>query len=222
MRGKTGGRRLRARPGARLVRRPDGAALILSMSICAPWNDRLAEPLPQEHLVQLYRDVEALVDAVALYAGRGLGKGESVVLVATAPHLEAVAARLRADGFDLDDLEAWGQLTTIDAAGLLSRFLVDGTVDEVRFRSTLAELVKTARAGGRFRRIRVYGEMVNLLWRENHPATRQLEELWNDVIARYRIARLCGYRVGPGEAEDAFPGDLRGLHSHLIPVEAAF
>jgi len=192
------------------------------MSICAPWNDRLAEPLPQEHLVQLYRDDEALVEAVALYAGRGLGKGEGVVLVATGPHLEAVATRLREDGFDLDDLEAWGQLTTIDAAGLLSRFLVDGKVDGARFRFILAELVKTARAGGRFRRIRVYGEMVNLLWRANHPATRQLEELWNDVIARYRIALLCGYRVEPEETEDGFPGDLRGLHSHLIPVEAAF
>ena len=192
------------------------------MSICAPWNDRLAEPLPSEHLVQLYRDDEALVEAVALYAGRGLGKGEGVVLVATGPHLEAVATRLREDGFDLDDLEAWGQLTTIDAAGLLSRFLVDGKVDEARFRFILAELVKTARAGGRFRRIRVYGEMVNLLWRGNHPATRQLEELWNDVIARYRIALLCGYRVEPEETEDGFPGDLRGLHSHLIPVEAAF
>ena len=198
------------------------AALTLPMSICAPWNDRLAEPLPQEHLVQLYRDDEALVEAVALYAGRGLGKGESLVLVATGPHLEAVAARLREDGFDLGDLEAWGQLTTIDAAELLSRFLVDGKVDEARFRSILAELMKTARAGGRFRRIRVYGEMVNLLWRENHPVTRRLEELWNDGIARHGIALLCGYRLEPGETEDGFPGDLRGLHSHLIPVEAAF
>ena len=192
------------------------------MSIGAPWNDRLAEPLPQEHLVQLYRDDEALVEAVALYAGRGLGKGESIVLVATGPHLEAVARRLREDGFDLGDLEAWGQLTTIDAAGLLSRFLVDGKVDEARFQSILAELMTTARAGGRFRRIRVYGEMVNLLWRENHPATRQLEELWNDVIARHCVSRLCGYRVEPEETEDGFPGDLRALHSHLIPVEAAF
>ena len=43
------------------------------MSIAAPWNDRLAEPLSREHLVQLYRAEAALVEAVSLYAGRGLG-----------------------------------------------------------------------------------------------------------------------------------------------------
>jgi hypothetical protein len=192
------------------------------MSICAPWHDRLAEPLSREHLVQLYRDDRALVEAVSLYAGRGLGKGEAVILVATEPHLESIDERLREAGFELGDLKAWGQLTSIDAAGLLSRFLVDGHVDAARFRSILADVITVARRGGRFQRIRVYGEMVNLLWRENHPATRQLEELWNEVIELHAVSLLCGYRMEAGEVDTVFPGDLRALHSHLIPVEASF
>ena len=190
------------------------------MSICAPWNDRLAEPLAKEHLVQLYKDDRTLVEAVSLYAGRGLGKGEGVILVATDPHLEAIEARLRETGFDLGDLRAWGQLTTIDAASLLSRFLADGRIDAARFRSILGDVITMARREGRFPRIRVYGELVNLLWRVNHPATRQLEELWNETIELHSVSLLCGYRVDVGETDSHFPGDLRALHSHLIPVEA--
>jgi hypothetical protein len=191
------------------------------MSIAAPWNDRLAEPLSREHLVQLYRAEAALVEAVSLYAGRGLGKGEAVILVATESHLEAIELRLRDSGFDVADLKAWGQLITMDAASLLSRFLASGQIDAARFRTILADVIAGTHRGGRFRRIRVYGEMVNLLWRENHPATRQLEELWNAAIERHSISLLCGYHVGMEEAEGAFPRDLRALHSHLIPVEAA-
>jgi hypothetical protein len=201
---------------------PKSADLSVFMSISAPWNDRLAEPLSKEHLVQLYEDDRALVEAVSLYAGRGLGKGEGVILVATEPHLDAVEARLRETGFDLGDLKAWGQLTRIDAATLLARFLADGHVDAARFRSILADVITMARRGGRFRRIRVYGEMVNLFWRVNHPATRQLEELWNEAIELHSVALLCGYRVDVGEADSHFPGDLRALHSHVIPVEAGF
>jgi MEDS: MEthanogen/methylotroph, DcmR Sensory domain len=192
------------------------------MSICAPWNDRLAEPLSREHLVHVYRDDRALVEAVALYAGRGLGKGEAVILVATEPHLEAIDVRLGEAGFDRGDLRAWGQLITIEAAGLLSRFLVDGSVDAARFRTILADVITVARRGERFPRIRVYGEMVNLLWRWNHPATRQLEELWNEAIELHAVSLLCGYRIEEGETDSGFPRDLRALHSHLIPVEAAF
>jgi len=193
----------------------------MSMSIDAPWNDRLAEPLPKEHLVQLYRDDRVVVEAVSLYAGRGLGKGEGVILVATQAHLEAVEARLRESGFDLGDLKAWGQLLTFDAARLLARFFVDGGIDAERFRTILAGVLTSARRDGRFRRIRVYGEMVNLIWRVNPLATRQLEELWNEALERHGVSLLCGYCVAAGETSARFPPDLRDLHSHLIPVEAA-
>jgi hypothetical protein len=191
------------------------------MNITAPWNDRLAEPLSKEHLVQLYRDDAVLVEAVALYAGRGLGKGEAVILVATEPHRKAIEARLQSIGFEVDDLKGWGQLRVLDAGRLLSRFLVDGRIDSTLFQSILGELVATTRAGGRFRKVRVYGEMVNLLWKHNHPATHRLEELWNEAIQAHSVSLLCGYQLqGIDEGDEHFPLDLRALHSHLIPLEA--
>ncbi len=188
--------------------------------INAPWNDRLAEPLSKEHLVQVYKDDRVLIEAVALYAGRGLGKGEAVIVVATEPHRKAVAARLQVAGFEVEDLQAWGQLRLLDAERLLARFLADGRIQPAQFRATLGELFASVRGDGRFRKIRVYGETVDLLWRWNHPATRDLEELWNEVIQLHSVSLLCGYRIEAAE-EPGFPGDLRALHSHLIPLEAA-
>jgi DcmR-like sensory protein len=189
------------------------------MRISAPWNDRLAEPLAKEHLVHLYEDDSVLVEAVALYAGRGLGKGEAVILVATAEHLEAIEMRLGHAGFEVADLKAWGQLVAIDAGRLLSRFLVDERIDATGFKAILSDVIAGARCGGRYPRVRVYGEMVNLLWRHNHPATKHLEELWNETIEAHSVSLLCGYRLD-GQGERDIPSDLQALHSHLIPLNA--
>ena len=189
------------------------------MPIRAPWNDRLAEPLAKEHLVHLYEDAVVLVEGVALYAGRGLGKGEAAILIATAEHLAAIERRLVDAGLETSDLKAWGQLVCIDAAPLLARFLDQDGIDTGRFHSILGDLVGSVRRGGRFSKVRLYGEMVNLLWRHDHPATRRLEELWNEAIEVHSVSLLCGYRV-EGGGERAIPFDLQALHSHLIPLEA--
>jgi hypothetical protein len=67
----------------------------------------------------------------------------------------------------------------------------------------------------------VYGEMVNLLWRQNLRAAHRLEVLWNEVIQAHSISLFCAYHVDGDEGESRlFPSDLRAAHSHLIPVEA--
>ena len=91
-----------------------------------PWKDLLGQPLDRDHVVQLYRDERVLVDAVSLFAGTALGRRESVVLVATPEHLNAVERRLADDGFELSDLKQWGQLTVRNADVLLYGFMVDG------------------------------------------------------------------------------------------------
>ena len=47
------------------------------MRIQPPWKDLLLQPLARDHVVQLYRDERFLVEAVALFTGIALGKGES-------------------------------------------------------------------------------------------------------------------------------------------------
>jgi hypothetical protein len=189
------------------------------MTMRTPWKDRVEEPLGQEHFVQLYSNDRFLVEAVALYAAVGLSKGEAMVLIATPEHREGIEQRLRDDGLAVDDLKTWGQLVSLDAAEMLSRFMVGGQPDPLRFKAELTGLLDGIKAIGR-PRIRAYGEMVNLLWSHNLEAAARLEELWNDLIRECPLSLFCAYWVEGQDAERRFPDRLRSAHSHLIPTEA--
>jgi hypothetical protein len=185
-----------------------------------PWRDLIAEPVTRDHLVQVYREERVLVEAVSLFAGAALGRSEAVIVVATREHCEALAGSLAADGFDVPLLKSWGQLHLLVADEVLSLFMVDGAPDEVRFRAVIGGLIDSARASRRFREVRVYGEMVNLLWSQNLPAATRLEELWNEVIEEHAISLFCAYCLDGGSAAPRpFPSEIRDRHTHFIPLE---
>jgi len=191
------------------------------MQIQPPWKDLLVEPLARDHVVQLYRDEQFLVEAVTLFTGIALGKGEAVVLVATPPHVQSIEDRLEANGFCVEDVKRWGQLTVKDAAETLSGFMVHDMPDPLLFKTIVGSVIQKAVPASRNGRVRVYGEMVNLLWRQNVASAGRLETLWNDVVQSHSISLFCAYHVDGADGEPRhFPSDLRAAHSHLIPVEA--
>ena len=191
------------------------------MRIQPPWKDLLVQPLARDHVVQLYRDERVLIEAVALFSGIALGKGESVVLVATPLHLCGIEQRLESNGFCVEDVKQWGQLRVRDASEMLSGFMVQELPDPLLFKTIIGSSIQKAAVCSRTGRVRVYGEMVNLLWRQNLPAAQRLEVLWNEVIQAHSISLFCAYHVDGDEAETPpFPSDLRAAHSHLIPVAA--
>jgi hypothetical protein len=186
------------------------------VKVQAPWNDWLAEPLGRDHLVLPYNDVRSLIEALALFAGAGLGKGEAVVLVVTADHAAALRDRLQREGFEVDDLERWGQLRILDAYAMLDIFLVDGRPEAHCFRALSAILVAEARTGSRNGRMRIYGEMVDLLCqRGQQAAALALETLWNEAVAAHGIPLFCAYHV-PRSQVLAEP--LLRSHTHVVPA----
>jgi MEDS: MEthanogen/methylotroph, DcmR Sensory domain len=200
------------------VRPPHDAA-----GIRPPWSRFLSHPLPGDHVVQLYREERGLVDAVALFAGAGLLEGDAFILVGTPPHVKAVSGRLAGAGFDVDAARLWAQLWVVDAATLLSRLMSNGLPDKGAFDAIVGEALHRAGAGRR--RVRVFGEMVDLLWKENLPAAIRLEELWNAAIVSHPISLLCSYCVDGLAESDArsspiFPLPLHRAHSQQIPLEA--
>jgi hypothetical protein len=181
----------------------------------------LADPHPGDHLLQLYREDDRLVDAVALFAGTGLIAGDAVVLVATPPHVEAVTGRLVGAGFDVDAVRRWGQLSVFDAATLLSRLLRNGRLDAEAFDAIVGGTLEKSRAAAGRRRVRVFGEMVNLIWKQNLEATEQLEELWKSAVEAHPVSLLCSYCLGADAVSPApFPHSLHQAHSRHIPLEA--
>jgi MEDS: MEthanogen/methylotroph, DcmR Sensory domain len=188
------------------------------LRILGPWRDWLAEPLSRDHLVHLYRDRGSLVEALALYAGAGLGKGESVVMIAERDHAEAVRERLGADGFETADLERWGQLRVLDAADVLDELITDGHPDLNQLRLISSALIADARVASRSGRIRLYGEMVNLLWRQGRAdVALELEGLWNGIIVASAVPLFCAYQV---EEDRSLPAGLCEAHTHVVPATA--
>src|SRR5713101_5360499 len=161
------------------------------MRIQPPWRDLLVQPLARDHVVQLYRDERFLVEAVALFTGIALGKGESVVVVATPLPLRGIEQRLESNGFCVDDVKQWGQLTVRDASETLSGFMVQEMPDPLLFKTIIGSLIQKAAVCSRTGRVRVYGEMVDLLWRQNLPAAHGLEVFWNEVIQAHSISLFC-------------------------------
>jgi hypothetical protein len=112
-------------------------------------------------------------------------------------------------------------LVFADAEDVLATFLLDGMIDEHRFKTGLGSMIDTARQHrGRTRPVRVFGEMVDLIWISNPEATLRLEELGNEVIESYSVTVLCAYSVG-GSKPASVPSPLLACHSHVLSITHA-
>ena len=96
--------------------------------------------------------------------------------------------------------------------------MVDGNPDPKLFKAGIRTLIERARRderAGRNREVRLFGEMVSLLWPTNSAAAERIEELGNEVIEEYSIPILCAYSLnGPGRGQ--LPESLIRAHSHAI------
>lgn len=129
------------------------------------------------HHLLFYDDSAALIEGVAEFAREGLVAGEFVLIVATEEHRDAVAAHLTASGFNVARARAGGHLLALDAADTLASFSTGDVVDRARFDAVMGGLVSGAVTRGR--PVRIFGEMVALLWEAGHAdAAVELERLW--------------------------------------------
>jgi len=177
----------------------------------------LANPPYHSHVVCSYTDDRHLVDAVGFYTASGLDQDGAVILIATEAHRSAIKRYLKSDGH-VEVLEASGQLSFLDAAEVMSTFMIDGNPDPTLFKAGIRTLIEQASRDertGRNREVRVFGEMVSLMWPVNSPAAEQLEELGNEIIEEYSIPILCAYSLsGPGRSQ--LPESIIKAHSHSI------
>jgi hypothetical protein len=147
---------------------------------------------PGNHLVILYPEDRELIDTAGEFLREGLADGGSVIVVATAEHRLALDAWLGCAGVDVAAAKADRRFAEFDAAEKISQFMVNDWLDPVAFWDVISPLLQEAGEGGR--QVRVYGEMVALLWDAgNVAAAIDLEAHWNEMGARFPFALLCGY-----------------------------
>ena len=172
------------------------------------------------HAVHFYDDDEHLQLTVGNFLADGLVIGQPVVSIATQRHTALFAAGLRERGFDVDQLQASRDLTLIDAHYLLDEFTADQIPEADRFRVVVGEILE--RAGARRRVVRAYGDMVDVLWKDDNTAgALHLEKSWNALASAFHFALLCGYSIGnvmSGQQLAAFE-DVCGAHHHVIPTD---
>lgn len=170
-----------------------------------------------EHRVQFYEDDEFLSAAVAKFLGEGITLGDSLVVIATEAHRHAFRRQLESLGFDVGRACESGQLTLYDASEMLSRFMRNGEPDRKLFELEVGNVVgslATALSGQR--RLRAYGEMVDVLWKEGQrKAAIRLEELWNDLQSRHSFTLLCAYAMASFYKEPAALQAVCASHTHV-------
>jgi hypothetical protein len=187
-----------------------------------PWSGLLASAGPRDHIVQLYQDQDFLNRAVCRFAAGAIANGEGVILVPTPAHWEAFRPRLEAEGVDVKAAQRRGQLTVVDADELLPRFMRDAMPDAPVFLGLAADVIASARDGGRYPKVRWWGEMVNILWEQgNVSASMSLEDQFDRLADHHEIAIFCSFVMDNfnSEVHTRMLPRLSQNHSHLIPVE---
>lgn len=187
-----------------------------------PWWNLLAEASPRDHIVQLYQDERFLNRAVCRFAAAALAHGEGVILVPTVAHWDAFRPRLEAEGVDVKEAQAQGQLTIVDANDLLPSFMRQAMPDAPLFLGYASDIIARAHQGNRYPKVRWWGEMVNVLWEQgNVEASMGLEDLFDQLAHERELAIFCSFIMDNfnGEVHTRMLRRLGQNHSHLIPVE---
>jgi signal transduction histidine kinase len=175
-------------------------------------------PPSADHLVRFYEDDDLLSEAVASFLGEGIRAGDALVVIATPSHWGAFRRQLDSSGFDIESVAESGRLTVLDAQETLSMFLRNGEPNRELFELSVGKLISDRIAAlSNGARLRAYGEMVDLLWRDRQRhAAIALEELWNGLQGRHSFTLLCAYAMANFLKEPAELQRVCATHSHVV------
>jgi hypothetical protein len=171
------------------------------------------EIAPTNHVLQIYDNDDIFIDTLAGFVGGGINAGESVIIVATNTHLKALESRLISYGISVDSLIRDDRYLPIIAEEMLQKFMVDCWPDEQLFNETVTDVLEKAKIHNR--KVRVFGEMVAVLWENGHNgATLQLEHLWNKFCEMETFCLFCAY------PKTGFTQDIHQSFNHICSAHS--
>ncbi|HTZ53615.1 MAG TPA: MEDS domain-containing protein [Candidatus Acidoferrum sp.] len=170
------------------------------------------------HAAVLYGSDEArLVDHVVLFLCENLANEYPAIIVATPAHRQAILEGLRGAGAGPDAAIASGRLVCLDAVATLEGILTDGRIDWRAFDTKIGEFVRNLRMRGP---LRVYGEIVGILWAlGRHELAIDLELHWNRLRKRVDCELLCAYEIDV-LSPDFLVSEIAGIvqtHGQVLP-----
>lgn len=148
------------------------------------------------HGVQFYSSDALLLARVTYFVGAALMAGNAAIVFATQRHRDDLLRELKVQGVDVDAVIQEGAFVSLDAAEVLSTFVVNGRPDPIRFFEAFNKLIASVSKAAKIEhpRVAVFGEAVALLWAEgNAEGAIQLEKLGNDLAKTHELDILCAY-----------------------------
>jgi hypothetical protein len=158
---------------------------------------------PRDHIVLFYADDGELIQKVGDYLIEAIDKGGAAIVVSTWAHRLSLGRRLAQAGIDLAAARAAGVYTELDAADTIDRFVIGDGADAASFWAEITPVIR--RAAGVRQPVRIFGEMVALLWEAGLVSTAvEVEAMWNELGVQFPFSLVCGYSL-----TSVTDGDLR-------------
>lgn len=158
-----------------------------------------------DHVVQFYASADDHVWLVAAHLAGVLVEAATTIVVARPTRRDALRAAVAAHGVGVDAARVDGRYVELDAQDTLSQVMIDASPDAELFEAVVGGPVAEAASAGP---VRVYGEMVSLLWEAGEVAAAiEVEELWERLASRVPFSLVCGYESPPAFSDadmDAF------------------
>jgi hypothetical protein len=176
-------------------------------------------PGPAYHAVRFYESDRALAQIVAQFLSEGFEAGNPGIVVATPGQRASIVRELSIRSLDVAQLQQSNDLVMLDAHDTLSVFMENGTPDAVRFKDAMCEVITKACGDRPDCTVRIYGQMVDILWQSGeHDAAIRLEMLWNQLANTHAFSLMCGYAMG-NFYKDANFADICGQHTHRLSAD---
>jgi MEDS: MEthanogen/methylotroph, DcmR Sensory domain len=176
----------------------------------------------RHHVVQFYERDDELADSVTRYLLGAFRVGGAGVVVATEAHTSAFELGLTRAGLDVEAARARGAYVAVDAGDTIRELVADGRPDPAGFDAAVSRVISRAQLAAQ--PVRVYGEVVALLWDAGLVAAAiDLETTWNELGRRKDFSLLCAYRRGSVTRDEHLSAfsELCHLHAAIVGVPVA-
>ena len=151
-------------------------------------------PIASEHIVQFFDSDESRAECVAAFLADGVRAGEPAIVVARPANWTAMVEQLEVQGIPVKQAMTDGLIVMKQADDTLRRISRNGSPAADAFDAVVGKTVANLAQRGRGRRVRAYGEMVDMLAQRGELAdAMSLEAMWNGLGERVPFFLMCGY-----------------------------
>jgi hypothetical protein len=177
----------------------------------------------RDYVVLFYRDEQERTERVTRYLLPVIQDGGVAIVVATPDHRRSFERYLAGAGVDVAAVCARGAYLALDASETMRGFMVADRPDPAGFWQAISPMLRQAAKAER--PVRVFGEMVSLLWDAGLiDAAIEVEAIWNELGAQYLFSLFCAYPTQPATCADQLDALTEVCRAHTqvtgVPPEA--